>query len=122
VNRFSNILLWIAVTLLVAAYSFADFIPNYEAFGIERKFYYISRSLFVVLLCLCIYRENKSRMVAYLLLVWSINDLLDELFFNPLIYQWNEYVFAAASILYWIMVKSKKNESRASSNINKRFL
>jgi len=68
------------------------------AFVFPKHFYYISESVLIFVVSLYLYSYIKN-FCTFLIFGLSINNLLDELFFNPLVLGINEIVFAIVLIL-----------------------
>lgn len=79
--------------------AFGSFILPYLPYGS----YYILVSSLIFLLCTHLFLSDKKSFVRYLLFALSINNLADELFFDPLKLQFNEIVFSAAVPMVWIL-------------------
>jgi len=79
-------ILSIALVISIITYSFWNYLP--------KGSFYIGNSIFIFLLCLVIYLQNKQYFISFLLLCLSINNLLDELFFDPTKKGLNELIFA----------------------------
>lgn len=80
-----------------------------------KGFYYQSMAVFLVLV-FYVFRQlawNKPRLLkAVTIGLWlTVNNLIDELFFVPGEWQWNEYVFAA--IIIFFILKPKRNAGSA---------
>lgn len=88
----------IALIVSIITYSFWDLMP-------EGSFF-IGNALFIFLILGYIFHLKRKSFVFYLLFCYSINNLLDELFFNPKELNLNELAFAVAVPLMWI-IKNK---------------
>ena len=103
-----NKLLPIALVFSLIVYGFWKSFP-------KGSFYY-GNALFIVMLCLfinLIVKQSKEyklfslvRFVSFSLLCYSLNNLADEIIFEPGVFGWNEKVFAVAVPLIWI-IKTK---------------
>lgn len=54
--------------------------------------FYVGNSIFIILLCVYIFLQDRKNFIKFVLLSLTINNLLDELFFNPTQIGVNEYV------------------------------
>lgn len=90
-----KIILYIALVLSVVTYGFWESFP--------KGGFYIGNALVIFSLCLYIFVTNKKSFACFLLLNYSINNLLDELFFNPTELQINELIFAVTVPLIWAL-------------------
>jgi len=102
-----KIIPYIALIVSIATYSFWEFAP--------KGFFYIGNAIFIFLLCMYIFLLKRDNFIFYLLFCYSINNLFDELFFNPTILGNNEMVFAFAVPLLWIIKKqynARKNTTK----------
>lgn len=79
-------LIWVATVVSVATYLFWSFMP--------KGSFYIGNGLFIFLLCIIIFIQNRNLFITFFLLCISFNNLLDELFFEPTKIGLNEFVFA----------------------------
>lgn len=77
--------------------------------------YYVLNSLFVFILCLYIWLNDKNSFIKFALAVLSLNELFDEMLFDNSVVSTNEIVLALALPLFWAF-KKRKHET----NINKR--
>lgn len=90
-------LLYIATFVIIATYQFWDELP--------KGSFYIGIALFINLLCMYLYLSNKKSFICFLLFGLSINNLADELFFDPTVLQLNEVLFAFALLAIWALKK-----------------
>lgn len=84
----------------------AGFVGLFGSYLIEylpKGSYYILTALFINLLCMYLYLSNKNSFICFLLFGLSINNLADELFFDPTVFQLNELLFAIAMIVLWCL-------------------
>jgi len=93
-------LLHIATILSILTYSFWIYFP--------KESFYVGNGLFIFLLCLYIFLQNRKSFIKFVLFCLSINNLLDELFFNPTELGVNELAFAISIPLIWLY-KSNSN-------------
>lgn len=85
-----------SIVLAVAGYNLWSFI--------SETFFYVCQALcFVSLYGVLWYSNRKDYIesnVAQVGFWFAMNNLLDQLFFNPLSYGWNEYLFAAIVVIW----------------------
>lgn len=65
--------------------------------------FYVGNALFIFGLCLYLFLSDKKSFICFLLLSYSISNLMDELFFNPTILQVNELIFALITPILWVI-------------------
>lgn len=94
-----KLILWLALFTGLATYSFW----GYFGAGI----FYIGNSFFVFLLCIFLFNKNRASLVCFLLLCLTLNNLLDELLFDPTEIQYNEIVLLIVMPFMWYL-KTKK--------------
>jgi hypothetical protein len=87
-------LIWVATIISIATYLFWPLMP--------KGCFYIGNSLFIFLLAIVIFTQNRKLFISFFLLCIAANNLLDELFFNPKELGVNEIVFALTiPIIYY---------------------
>jgi len=96
-------ILYIAVIISILTFNLWEFLP-------EGAFY-IGMSLFILLLSVYIYLKNKKSFICWLLLMLSINNLADELFFDATKLQLNELIFALSLPVVWV-IKILRNDDK----------
>lgn len=79
-------LIYVTISVSILTYQFWIYLP--------KGSFYIGMALFVFLLSVNLFSSNRKKFAYFLLLCLSINNLLDELFFDPTIFGWNEIVSA----------------------------
>ena len=94
-------ILYIAVLVSVITYSFWSYMP--------KGSFYIGNSLFIMLLCMYLFIQEKSSMIKFVLLSLAINNLLDELLFDNTQLGLNE-ILVGLSILIFAIIK--RNNAR----------
>lgn len=90
-------LLYIACVIGVFGNALTEFLP--------KGSYYILTALFINLLCMHLYLSNRKSFICFLLFGLSINNLADELFFDPTVLQLNEVLFACGLLAIWGLKK-----------------
>jgi len=68
-------ILHIATIISIITYMLWDFLP--------KGSFYIGNGLFIFLLCVYIFSEDRKSFIKFVLFSLSLNNLFDELFFNP---------------------------------------
>jgi hypothetical protein len=91
-------LIWVATVISVATYLFWSFFP--------KGAFYIGNSLFILILSIIIFIQNRKLFISFFLLCIATNNLLDELFFAPTKLGVNEIIFA---IIIPIIYYARKN-------------
>lgn len=92
-------LLYIGILISIITYLFWELIPI-------KGFFYIGNALFIFIICLFIFINYKSA-AAFLLFGFSLNNLLDELFFDNTKLEINELLTAIVIVLILV---NKRNE------------
>lgn len=99
-----KILLWLALLVGLVTFSLWSIIRDY--FGIP--IFYTGNSFFIFLLCVFLLNKFKDSLVCFLLFGLSLNNLIDELFFNPTEIQFNEIILLILLPILWHL-KTKKH-------------
>ena len=95
-----NKILWVATIISIATYQFWKHLP-------EGSFY-IGMALFILLLSLVIFYQNRKLFISFFLLCIAFNNLLDELFFDPKSNGLNEMIIILILPIIWL-IKMKHN-------------
>lgn len=106
-DRKNKVLLWSAIIVCVIAFQFWDslkesvgvFLSN--NYGYSINFYHTGMALFYCLLAVFIFKNFKKYFASFVLLCLTINNLMDELIFNPEKIQLNEYSIILFLAIYW---------------------
>ena len=93
-------LIWVATIISIATYLFWDYLP--------KGSFYIGNALFIFLLSLIIFIQNRNLFITFFLLCIAGNNLLDELFFEPTKIGINEIIFALITPLFYYARKNRK--------------
>lgn len=93
-------IIYTAVIVSVVTYSFWD--------ELETISFYKGNAIFITLLCIVIFMQNRSYFISFFLLCISINNLLDELIFDPTKIGINEYFLLVSIPIIWL-IKRKRN-------------
>lgn len=96
-----------AIVLYLAAYNFYEVLPYFEVFGVERKPFYYVGALGLTMLALALYLALDKHPITFIFVAFTLNNLADELVFNPLVSQYSEYAFAGLAIIYTIHYYNK---------------
>ena len=90
-------ILWIAI--IVSLITYMGWKPIHNIYGVQV--FYVGMALFINLLAIYIWRNSRRKLIpAFILLTLSINNLLDELFYDPTKFQANEILFLLLIIIY----------------------
>ena len=95
----SKIFLYAASIISIATYLFWEQMP--------KGSFYVGNAIFIFLLCSYIYTKDRNGFIAFVLFGLSLNNLFDELFFNPKVIGINEYLILLILPLIWF-IKFKK--------------
>lgn len=68
-------LIWVATVISIATYLFWHDFP--------KGYFYVGNGLFIFLISLVIFLQNRKLFVSFFLLCIAFNNLMDELFFDP---------------------------------------
>lgn len=80
--------------------------------GLPFNLYYASEAFTHFILALFIYTNFPKKWIAFALLIFTINNLADELFFNPLEIQVNEFALVTVLLISgYAYTKIKEYES-----------
>ena len=93
-----NRLIWVALIISIATFQFWMYLP-------ENSFY-IGSSIYITILATIIYMQNKELFISFFLLCIAVNNLIDEMFFDPKLNGANEII---AAILIPILYYARKN-------------
>jgi hypothetical protein len=97
-------LMIVAVFVSIATYQLWVFMP--------KGFFYKGMALFILILSFIIYSDNKHKFVYFLLFCLSINNFLDECFFDPTKNGINEIAVCFFIIVFWYF-KNKRNARKS---------
>ena len=98
----STYLLWIAVIILIAAFQLWNLPYFSEANGFPFNLYFKGTAIAFFLFCLFIFINFRTKLIAFLCFAFSLNNLTDELFFDPTKMQLNELLFTIGIISFGI--------------------
>lgn len=93
-------LIWVATIVSIVTYLFWVYLP--------KGSFYIGNALFIFLLTLIIFKQNRNLFITFFLLCIAGNNLLDELFFEPRKLGINEIIFALIIPFIYYARKNRK--------------
>lgn len=96
-------ILWLAFFVGLTTYSFWGIIKENLGVGV----FYVGNALFIFLICLYLLNKNRSSLICFILCFMTFNNLLDELFFDPIKIQFNEVILLILMPLIWHIKKLK---------------
>lgn len=89
-----DILIITCICSFLATYNLWEIVPIHAFFS-KGQSISISLSTYTILSLIRDFKQPTfTQRIAYFLFFISINNVLDNLFFNPYAIQWNEYLFA----------------------------
>jgi hypothetical protein len=88
-------LIWVATIVSIATYLFWDYFP--------KGSFYIGNAIFILLISIVIYIQNKGKFISFYLLCIAVNNLMDELLFTPCKLGLNEIMLALILPLFWLI-------------------
>ena len=94
-----KIILYIATITSIITYLFWSYLP--------KGSFYIGNAIFIVLLCVYLFLNEKGSIIKFILLALSLNNLLDEIFFDNTKIELNE-ILTALTIFIFAIIKKKK--------------
>jgi hypothetical protein len=94
----NNIILKIGIIVSIISYNLWPFINEY---GIT--IFYKGNALFIFLLALYIRQTNKKNFTTFFLFCVTLNNLLDELLFDPQKIGINEYIATVLIAILWYL-------------------
>lgn len=92
-------LTWVALSISVATYQLWPYLPKGSIF--------VGLAIFYTILAYIIFKQNTNRFVYFLLFCLTINNLLDELFFDPKSNGLNEIAACLLIPIIWLYRKYK---------------
>ena len=104
-------ILYIATFIILANYLFWSQINNLVGVNCFDKL----QATFIMLLCLFVFLNFRKIWISFFLFSLSLNNLFDELFFNPLVLGLNEILFAIfitiiTVVRYAVQKYSRRND------------
>lgn len=90
-------ILHIATILSIVTYMFWYYLP--------KGSFYVGNALFIFLLCVYIFVKQREKFINFVLLGFSVNNLLDELFFDNTKLGYNELAILIIIPLIWVLKK-----------------
>ena len=92
-------ILYIATVVSIITYLFWSDLP-------EGSFY-IGNAIFILLICVYLFLTDKESIIKFILMSLSINNLLDEMFFDNTKLELNE-ILTALTIFTFALIRKKK--------------
>ena len=92
-------ILYIATVISLMTYLFWSYLP--------KGSFYMGNAIFIVLLCVYLFLTEKGSIIKFILLALSLNNLLDEIFFDNTKIELNE-ILTALTIFIFAIIKKKK--------------
>jgi hypothetical protein len=92
-------ILYIATVISLITYLFWSYMP--------KGSFYVGNAIFILLLCVYLFLNNKESVIKFVLMSLSINNLLDEVFFDNTKLELNE-ILTALTIFIFAIIKKKK--------------
>ena len=92
-------ILCIATVISLITYLFWSYLP--------KGSFYIGNAIFILLLCVYLFLNEKGSIIKFILLALSLNNLLDEIFFDNTKIELNE-ILTALTIFIFAIIKKKK--------------
>jgi hypothetical protein len=89
------------ILILVGIFTYSLWQPILNYTGIH--IFYIGNALFIFLLCLYIRQISKPSFLTFFLFCGTLNNLLDEICFDPQKIGWNEYIASAIIIIVYFL-------------------
>lgn len=103
--KYKNSLLWLSIIISLLTYLGWEPIKYYYGFQV----FYIGMALFIFMLSLYIWKLSSKRSIPeFVLFALSLNNLMDELFYDPTKFEMNEVVFVFILIIYSVRIKKGK--------------
>lgn len=95
-------ILYIASFVSVFTYTFWNYFP--------KGSFYLGNALFIYMLCMYLFLVDRNSKIKFVLFSLSLNNLLDELFFNSTKLGLNELL--TASFIFIILIFKKNNDRK----------
>jgi hypothetical protein len=92
-------LIYVTIAISMVTYLFWEVIK--EKTGI--KIFFLGNAISVFLMAIVIFIQNKRLFASFYLLCITFQNLLDELFFNPIITSSSEIIFAIILPIFWLI-------------------
>ena len=94
-----RLILYIATVISLITYLFWEYLP--------KGSFYMGNALFIFLLCIYLFLNDKKSIIKFILLALSLNNLLDEVFFDNTKLELNE-ILTVLTIFIFALIKKKK--------------
>lgn len=105
-----NKLIYVTILISIVTYLFWEVIKDKTGIGI----FYIGNALSIFIMSLIIYINNVKNFGSFYLLCITLQNLLDELFFNPLVINNTEIIFALILPIIWL-IKNNRNARKVNT-------
>ena len=92
-----KIILYIATLISLVTYLFWSDLP--------KGAFYVGNAIFIMLLCMYLFFEDKKSSIKFFLLVISMNNLFDELWFDNTVLGINEIILGVTALGFIIIRK-----------------
>ncbi len=106
-------ILYIATIVSLVTYLFWSELPKGR--------FYIGNSLFILLLCTYLFLNDKNSIIKFILLSLSLNNFLDEIFFDNTKFGINEIlvgiVILIFAIIKYIYVRKRSNNNKGTNGV-----
>lgn len=99
-------ILYIATIVSLVTYLFWSELP--------KGSFYIGNGLFILLLCLYLFLKDKNSAIKFVLLSLSLNNFLDELFFDNTEFGINE-ILVGFTVLIFAIIKYRHDRKRPNN-------
>ena len=96
-----KLILYIGLIIGIATYLFWEDLKN-----LGFKVFYIGNAIFIFSLCLYLFLTDTKSFIKYIIFCLSLNNLCDELFFDPTKMGINE-IFIALTVLIFAIIRNK---------------
>lgn len=100
-------LLIITLIIGILTYTFWSFVKD----PLGTKIYFVGNALFIFLLALYIRQVTKKSFITFFLFCVTLNNLLDEILFDPQKIGLNEYIATALIIVVYFIKEKPKSDA-----------
>ena len=94
-----RLILYIATVISLITYLFWEYLP--------KGSFYMGNALFILLLCIYLFLNDKGSVIKFTLLSLSLNNFLDETFFDNTEFEINE-ILTLLTIITFALIRKKK--------------
>mgnify|MGYP003630672548 CR=1 FL=1 len=96
-------ILYMATVVSLITYLFWSYLP--------KGSFYIGNAIFILLLCVYLFLNDRGSVIKFTLISLSINNLLDEMFFDNTKLELNE-ILTVLTIFIFALIKNKNVRKR----------